>query len=206
MKRLIVMLIVLFLATLAHAAPQTSLLVTLTFLPDGSAQIDDVHVSFAGIDQQVARPLSDSLELIIEDKTYFATFIPVTFAQMDTIPLPTMTVSKHLPYFGNKGTLRVARNNKTLAEFDLSTLCNNDGRCQEFENGVSCHADCDVRSVDNICQPYSDTACDPDCAKGLDIDCERPLLPTRDVLTPIILLAGLVIAILVIYITSRRKK
>jgi hypothetical protein len=194
-------------------AQETTLRATVSYHNDGSVQLDDIGVTLAGIYQQSDRPLPDGVQLVLDNKVVYALPAPVTFHLLDAgVPLPAYTLTFHLPYIGNKGLLRVIRNNRTVLEFDLHQLCNNDGICGRFENGISCPDDCDVRHPDNVCMPYQDGGCDPDCAVGLDPDCGPQMVtppaqgaqPVSPVL-PIYLLLGLAAALAIVYWwTSRR--
>jgi hypothetical protein len=202
----LVALIFACIAPSAHAQ-ETAVRATVSYYPDNSVQLDDIGVTLTGIDEQSTRPLPDAVQLVLDDKVAYTLPAPVTFRLLDAnAPLPAYTMTFRLPYTGNRGLLRVIRNNRTVLEFDLHQLCNNDNVCGRFENGISCPDDCDVRHPDNICMPYQDGGCDPDCAIGLDPDCgpqmvtppapvAAPVSPTL----PIYLLLGLAAALAIVY-------
>jgi len=52
-------------------------------------------------------------------------------------------------------------------------VCNNNGVCEtdRYENYLNCPEDCPSGSADGYCDKIKDGICDPDCAKGFDIDC-----------------------------------
>lgn len=67
----------------------------------------------------------------------------------------------------NKGQLK--QREKLVVELK-NNLCNNDGRCNNYETYYSCN-DCNICSKDGICTSGSgDGCCDPDCI--IDDDCE----------------------------------
>jgi hypothetical protein len=177
MRRIIVLLALILLSTIV-VAQDTALLVDITFLPDGSARFDDVQATFAGIDHESGKPLADGIKMEVDGTTYYQTYVPVTFVLMDARErMPEMGVTRRLPYFGNRGGIIITHDDKTVASFDLAQLCNNDGRCDRFENGISCPADCEIRVADKVCLPIQDGGCDPDCGQGLDPDCGKRAEP-----------------------------
>ena len=187
-------------AAQGNPTQETALLVTVSFLPNGSATLDNIEVTFDGIDgEQRILPQADTIKLVNNGTTYYESWVPVTFKLLDApAPLSRMTITRRLPYFGNVGELRIERRNKTVATFDLNKLCNNDGWCRGFENGLSCPADCSVVVPDYVCTPYTDRACDPDCAPQLDTDC-KPTAKVPPAATALYLLLGLAAVALLYY-------
>lgn len=197
------LVLTILLLTTTTLAQQTALLVSISFLPNGSATFDNVQVTFAGIDQQSTRPLQDSIQLVIAGDTYYSTSIPVTFTLLTDPPvaMPAMSITQHLPYYGNKGVLKIVHDNKTIASFDLAQLCNDDKHCTGFENGLSCPADCDNRVSDGVCVPVADGGCDPDCAPALDPDCAPQVKtpPSQPMTIALFMLVLLIIALFYAY-------
>jgi len=200
----------LFLPVAALAAADTALLATVSFYPDGSATIDDLQVTFAGIDQQSPLHLADGIRLVADGGTVYSSSVPVTFRLLSDPPrkMPTMTVTQHLPYPGNRGMLEVVRGGNVAASFDLRGLCDNDGFCRGFENGISCPADCEIRVPDTVCMPYPDGACDPDCAAGLDSDCLNKPVPVAETgsYLPLLFLGIVLLSILTLWLLKMPRR
>ena len=174
MRQTTVLLMLVLCSTLVLAQSQeTALRATVSYNADGSATLNEMSVTLAGIDQQTDRPLPDGVQLVLDNSVVYALPAPVSFRLLDAfVPLSSYTRTFRLPYFGNRGVLRVIRNNQSVFEFDLKRLCDNNGICGAYENGISCPADCDIGHKDIVCLPYEDGICDPDCAANKDPDCK----------------------------------
>ena len=99
--------------------------------------------------------------------------VPASFVILDPFqPVVQVPASVQMPYTSAYKKLRIYRNNEWLYEHDISSLCNNDGRCQRTENVAGCPKDCTSGSADNLCDRRADNICDPDCIAG-DKDCAR---------------------------------
>jgi len=81
-----------------------------------------------------------------------------------------------LPYGKGERYAKVYYNGSEKLSLDLqSELCNNNSKCDNFENYYSCPRDCSVCAKDDICASVSfDGCCDPDCPDRLDMDCSCP--------------------------------
>ena len=77
-----------------------------------------------------------------------------------------------VPYMENAEYAVIEGEEGEIARFDLGVLCNANGACDESETFLSCEQDCPLDKKDNYCLPLTDEICDPDCAKGIDPDCE----------------------------------
>lgn len=55
----------------------------------------------------------------------------------------------------------------------MTEICNFNHICEaeRYENYLNCPEDCPSGSADGYCDKIKDGICDPDCAKGFDIDC-----------------------------------
>lgn len=200
-------LLALISTTVVLAATDTAMLITVSFLPNGSATFDDIQVTKAGVDQMSSASLRDSIQLVIDGKSIFRAQVPVTYRMLDAPKLlPVFSSTHRFPYPGNKGMLQVIHENKTMAEFDLKQLCVKDGWCRGFENGLTCPEDCDIRYADGICLPYDDGGCDPDCREGLDQDCApKAPLPQESRALPFLLLAIVLLGLTVFFWWRQRK-
>jgi hypothetical protein len=218
-QRIILAALLLVLCGAFVLAQETALRATVSYNADGTATINEVSVTIAGIDQQSDRPLPHGVRLVIDDSLVYTLPAPITFRLLDAYaPMSAYTTTFRLPYFGNRGTLNVIRDNNVVASFDLRQLCDNDGSCGKFENGISCPDDCEIGTTDNVCLPFADNACDPDCGPGLDLDCgtappsttpatPQPERPVRiePATLPVYLLLGFALVIAFIYIWTKNK-
>jgi hypothetical protein len=63
---------------------------------------------------------------------------------------------------------------KGIVIFNKSTndfVCNNDNKCDTFENNNLCSNDCPSGGKDGLCDMKVDDICDPDCSSEDDVDC-----------------------------------
>jgi hypothetical protein len=80
-----------------------------------------------------------------------------------------------LDYYKSAEKVRIKYKEKVLFESTLKVLCNNNSRCDENENVLSCPSDCNAGNADYYCTGYEDGICDPDCSYKLDKDCSPPI-------------------------------
>jgi len=108
-----------------------------------------------------------------------------------------------IPYSSNgKKFEAYDRNNLKVLSVDVGYLaqtCGN-GKCEPQENYLQCPVDCPLDKSDNLCIPYSDGICDPDC-KGKDPDC-RALLPIIKDNIVLILSIVLLVALLALLLSK----
>ena len=102
---------------------------------------------------------------------------PIEWEINDTI------IDLRLPYQGDAKTIKVFHREKEIFSFDISSFCNEDNICSEYENEISCPSDCPSGSKDDYCDGLEDGICDPDCAKGKDPDCELKKAETNASIT-----------------------
>jgi len=102
----------------------------------------------------------------------------------------------NVPYFANGKLLEIfTLQGEKLDEIQLAPFAKTcgDNICQEHENYLECSADCPLSEEDNLCLPYQDNICDPDCpfaGRMADIDCNNS---TYFVLVLIAIVAALIV-------------
>ncbi|MEM0360663.1 MAG: hypothetical protein QXK06_04995 [Candidatus Diapherotrites archaeon] len=117
-----------------------------------------------------------------------------------------------LPYMENARFVVLEGLNGEIARFDLSVLCNHDGKCNPNENFLSCEQDCPLEKKDNYCLPLKDKICDPDCITGIDLDCieqtptPSPSIEKQSDFLPIIALVFIAIVVLVFLRKKLKRK
>jgi len=111
----------------------------------------------------------------------------------------------NVPYFANGKLLEIfTTQGEKLDEIKLAPfadLCG-DNICQEHENYLECSADCSLAEEDNLCLPYQDNVCDPDCpfaGRMADVDCNNSTYF-------VLVLIGIVAALIVLFGVKIRKK
>ena len=82
--------------------------------------------------------------LIIEDENVqYSSYFTSEFIQTDPIKeVDERIASIKVPYFGNKGSLVLMHNDSIIYSYDLTTLCNFDNQCNNFEDLKMCAEDC----------------------------------------------------------------
>jgi len=80
-------------------------------------------------------------------------------------------VELKVPYQSEMTYLKFYRKTNLLISVKIN-LCDNNGKCDTSqESYLTCPGDCPLGSKDGLCLARKDSVCDPDCAKGADIDC-----------------------------------
>lgn len=80
----------------------------------------------------------------------------------------------YLPFYDSSQVIKVYYKKDLILETSLSNyICDQDGKCDENEDFLSCPSDCPSGEEDGLCDRQKDGKCDPDCIEefGLDIDC-----------------------------------
>jgi hypothetical protein len=88
-------------------------------------------------------------------------------------------VSARFPYMDGAKYFVFKHRNKVLLKEELNPyICDDNGVCDNYENSVSCPADCPTGGSDGYCDHVEDNRCDPDCAPQADPDCEggKPII------------------------------
>jgi len=111
-----------------------------------------------------------------------------------------------LPYLKEAKTLSFEHGTSILARANLSKLCNEDGKCNNNENYLSCPEDCKLNKKDNYCLAQKDGTCDPDCAQGIDPDCKTTTKPKIANSTRGFIIVGAIIATIILIIWSKKRK
>lgn len=76
-----------------------------------------------------------------------------------------------LPYSSDIKKIVLLHNNKIIFKKEEMIFCNNNSKCEQNENYLSCPSDCPSGSKDGYCDEIRDGKCDPDCASKDDYDC-----------------------------------
>lgn len=115
-------------------------------------------------------------------------------------------MSVFLPYLKEAKYLSFEHGTKVLARANLIKLCNENGKCEEPENYLSCPEDCSIKKEDRYCLAEKDGTCDPDCMEGIDPDCkeEKPK-PEKLDWVGIGIIAAIIGVVLVILLSKRKK-
>lgn len=175
---------------------------------DDKAKLDDVVVVPGDEDQVNLYESEYSIEVFIGKPEYMSYF-PVRYEVLTDPPtdVDRVYVLRKLPYLGNKGKINVYKYNSLLLTFDLSQLCQKNGKCENFENYLTCE-DCKADHPDYVCVAEENSICDPDCNAGVDIDCitGKEQEKAKGSAVPYIIIFSLTFAGILIYIVLRSKK
>jgi len=105
------------------------------------------------------------------------------------------------PYFYNGNILEIYNQEGRIVDSislaPFAETCG-DGICQEQEDYLECSNDCPITLSDEICVPYEDNKCDPDCPKFgtmFDSDCKGSRVVLIVVITSVLI--GLFLLILI---------
>ena len=135
--------------------------------------------------QTSVRKINMQLEVSeIPDIGDYAVAIDENFAQL-TVNYDEVFGTKEgqmflvVPYVEEASSLVFQHGKIKLAEYPLKKLCNNNGICEQNENYLSCASDCKPDEKDGYCIRFKDDVCDPDCAYGIDPDCEKKHAESR---------------------------
>lgn len=86
--------------------------------------------------------------------------------QYDSVP-----VHVKIPYQPSMETLVLRHGGKEVFARPL-VFCDEDGVCGASETHETCPDDCPLEEKDELCTDRQDGVCDPDCAPGVDPDCQ----------------------------------
>ena len=104
--------------------------------------------------------------------------LPVVFYFLDANEnADIIPISERAPCKPEWSEIKIFRQNKNLFSSSVKDIiCNNDGKCNHYENVLTCSSDCPSGSRDGWCDRISDSVCDPDCIEN-DPDCnaKKPL-------------------------------
>ena len=100
--------------------------------------------------------------------------LPVSFLVLSNPPQETnrSRIWLEVEYDSSWRFLEIYRGDFRIFFKDLVSLCNEDSICNLQESWISCPQDCSSGSEDGWCDRVRDGTCDPDCAEGVDSDCE----------------------------------
>ena len=118
-----------------------------------------------------------------------------------------------IPLSSDLQTIKLFKNKRLIFEENIQKfLCNNDGKCDSFENFYSCPGDCPSGSKDNVCDALIDGRCDPDCNVDVDLDC-NPILKQKLISSQfpwVLIIVGVIVIFLIVLfiikIKSKKKK
>jgi hypothetical protein len=115
-----------------------------------------------------------------------------------------------IPLSSDLQTIKLFKNKRLIFEENIQKfLCNNDGKCDNFENFYSCPSDCPSGSKDNVCDALIDGRCDPDCNVDVDLDC-NPILKQKLISSQfpwvLIIVGGIIIFLIVLFIIKIKSK
>jgi len=86
---------------------------------------------------------------------------------------------------------------------DFNVYCVPDNKCSPGENNLYCKEDCSLSVSDGICNPKSDSICDPDCESDPDCkDSKSSLFSSKYLLIPL----AIIFVIIIIYFLYRLLK
>ena len=91
--------------------------------------------------------------------------------------LALKSVLLSIPYFKDGKEIEIYKSNKRVLTIDVSAfseICNNNGKCDGYEDFRACPKECDSSGKDGYCNSIYNSKCDPDCTSGEDIDCKPP--------------------------------
>lgn len=134
------------------------------------------------------------------NKVISSQLLPVDFFIPEFGETNTTIAEARLSNFENAKKLQVSHDKKVIFESSIA-LCNSNGICDNYENGLSCPSDCLSGSADRYCDKVKDGKCDPDCAKDADEDCKSFLEKTN-----FVYIGGAIIVLTVIFLLIKKKK
>jgi len=96
------------------------------------------------------------------------------------IRINTSFLKLKIPYSPEMKQLKFYKKDRLLLSAEIN-FCNSNGKCEtEQESFQTCPKDCPLESKDEMCLGLADGVCDPDCASGVDPDCQPVGSRTRD--------------------------
>lgn len=110
-----------------------------------------------------------------------------------SVKYTSVPFSYRFPYISTMKSVALYNGDRLIYTKELN-FCNRNGACDSTETFESCPGDCPLTRPDGMCLARKDTACDPDCAGGIDPDCgvapSLPLLPVAGAILVILVIAG----------------
>ncbi len=193
---------------------------------DGNVSVGEMRVAFSDAESEqgneyLAKLLNKEMETLYQSRFSFREMVvkipqgyPVEniegYYEKTPGRLEALLV---FPYFEEAEMLAIGKpGEKPIAFLDLKKrLCNNDGKCLEGENFISCPQDCPLEETDGLCLAESDGICDPDCVEGLDPDCteqtpETPETGTKSGNQNALLAIAALIALSALALFLRKRK
>ncbi len=149
---------------------------------DNKASLEKMDVRYGFPDKPLGARSDYSLHIYdksgksLNDYPFFVSFsvIPdyLNQSSSEEIEMETSAVYFRLPYNETYRYIVINHNDRTIFRKRIDNLlCNNDGKCNNDENYLSCRQDCDEKSRDGFCERVNDGFCDADCKPGEDPDC-----------------------------------
>jgi len=194
-KTLIWIMMIVFIIGTVSAAEVTDVL--LGFSKDGNIQLKDINVLPGKLNPRSIESgeykitvLNSNEETIYETyytpsfEVYPTVIDPETGEEVSTV-LEQEDTSEYFifDYSLNPSKITVSKDGESVFEAEIGSLiCNQDSACNNYENSVSCPADCPLEEGDGFCSSESgDGLCDPDCSN--DEDCQKvtpPKMPENE--------------------------
>ena len=146
-------------------------------------KLDGITVNYGNEFLPSFREDRPTFNLIVYDNQgneLYAKQFSITYVILDK-PMPeSFTFEISIPHFDEGKIIKIydLDGNEVLS-IDLSTICDENNTCDNFENYFSCPKDCPSGSRDGVCDKVKDGKCDQDCAiPSLDQDCLQPTTTT----------------------------
>ncbi len=206
------LLLLVLTASMAVQGAQTSLKINAWVAQNDSVRPETIKTQIGTSDQPDTADGDYKIILADKERVMYNSYLPVNFRRLDTSEdVQEVLTSSKLPYQGNLGKVRISRfaegQERVLWSYDLKKLCNRDGICNNYENHISCPIDCPITSPDGVCETKIDSFCDPDCAKGLDRDCEPKAQPgIMMILSAVGIVLAAIIILLLVFVKTHKKK
>ncbi|MBI5229311.1 hypothetical protein HY991_04320 [Candidatus Micrarchaeota archaeon] len=196
MRKVFVKGLLLFLALLSPVIADKVLLLDFDVTRNGKVDMNWLSV-IEGKPDASSKGSYAAIVLDREGNTISKTKFSISFYLSETFEeLDKRTILMKVPYREDAYNIQIQKNEKTVFQQLIGSVCNRNLKCEKNENYASCPTDCVSGSRDNYCDGIADGKCDPDCASSGDEDCIKAGAKSTEV--PPWLIPGTVVLIVVV--------